>query len=142
MIGRAYLVNLGKVARVTARDLEHARIPPRTRRLLIRTRNSELWARGESAFREDFVALDPTAAEWVVRQHIRLVGVDYLSVAPWKEGRPTHEILLSAGVVIVEGLDLHLAGAGRYRLFCLPLKIVASDGAPARVVLERLGGNR
>ncbi len=142
MLGRAYVVNLSKVERVTALELGRARIPSRTRRLLIRTRNSDLWSQPGAAFREDFVGLDASAARWIVEHHIQLVGVDYLSVAPWKEGRPTHEILLRGGVTIVEGLDLQNVRAGRYRLFCLPLNIVASDGAPARVVLERLGGNR
>jgi len=142
MLGRAYVVNLAKVERVTAADLERARVPSRIRRLLIRTRNSEYWSQGEATFREDFVGLDASAAQWIVGHQMQLVGVDYLSVAPWKEGRPTHEILLRAGVTVVEGLNLQHVKAGRYRVFCLPLRILGSDGAPARVVLERLGGNR
>ncbi len=142
MLGRAYVVNLSKVDRVTALELGRARIPSRTRRLLVRTRNSEFWSQPSLTFHEDFVGLDASAARWVVEHHIQLLGVDYLSVAPWKEGRPTHEILLRGGVTIVEGLNLQNVRAGRYRLFCLPLDIVGSDGAPARVVLERLGGNR
>jgi len=142
MLGRAYLVNLTKVDRVTSTELARARVPSRTRRLLIRTRNSEYWSQPDAAFREDFVGLDASAASWIVAHHIQLVGVDYLSVAPWKEGRPTHEILLRAGVTVLEGLNLQHVKAGRYRLLCLPLNIAGSDGAPARVVLERLGGNR
>jgi len=142
MLGRAYVVNLTKVDRVTSVELERARVPSRTRRLLIRTRNSEYWSLPEAVFREDFVGLDASAASWIVAHHIQLVGVDYLSVAPWKEGRPTHEILLRAGVTVLEGLNLQHVKAGRYRLLCLPLNIAGSDGAPARVVLERLGGNR
>jgi len=45
-------------------------------------------------------------------------------------------------VTVVEGLNLLHVKAGRYRVLCLPLRILGSDGAPARVVLERLGGNR
>jgi arylformamidase len=142
MLGRAYVVNLTRVERVTSAELERARVPSRTRRLLIRTRNSEYWSQLDTVFHEDFVGLDASAASWIVAHHIQLVGVDYLSVAPWKEGRPTHEILLRAGVTVVEGLNLQHVKAGRYRLLCLPLNIAGSDGAPARVVLERLGGNR
>jgi arylformamidase len=61
--------------------------------------------------------------------------VDYLSVAPFHHSRPTHEILLSAGVVILEGLDLSGVTQGRYTLYCLPLKLAGSDGAPARAIL-------
>jgi arylformamidase len=43
--------------------------------------------------------------------------------------------LLENGVVIVEGLDLRQVKQGRYMLHCLPLKLVGSDGAPARAIL-------
>jgi arylformamidase len=125
------------VKRVTAPDLAAARIPLRTKRLLIKTSNSKFWARGETEFHTDYVGLGPDAAEWLVQRKIELVGVDYLSVAPWKESRPTHQILLSAGVVVVEGLDLSGVTPGSYELICLPLKLVGSDGAPARAVLMK-----
>jgi arylformamidase len=43
--------------------------------------------------------------------------------------------LLKAGVIIVEGLNLTNVLPGVYQLICLPLKLVGSDGAPARAVL-------
>ncbi|HEX8118881.1 MAG TPA: hypothetical protein VF521_16505 [Pyrinomonadaceae bacterium] len=72
---------------------------------------------------------------------VRLVGFDYLSVEKFgSETFGTHLALLSAGVVIVEGLDLRAVAAGLYDLSCLPLKIAAGsgDGAPARAVLRTL----
>ncbi len=39
---------------------------------------------------------------------------------------------------IVEGLNLSRVTPGAYELICLPLRIVASDGAPARAVLRPL----
>jgi arylformamidase len=63
------------------------------------------------------------------------VGIDYLSIAPYKQSRPTHEVLLNAGVVVLEGLDLSAVAGGEYTLACLPLKLEGSDGAPARVIL-------
>lgn len=135
LIGRAYVVNLPKVDVIDARCLQAADIPPRTRRVLFKTRNSALWARGESRFQEDFVAVDASGAEWLVRKGVQLVGVDYLSVAPFKKSKEVHEILLKAGIVIVEGLDLSKVSQGRYTVYCLPMKLVGSDGAPARVVL-------
>jgi arylformamidase len=63
------------------------------------------------------------------------VGIDYLSIAPFHNGGPTHRILLQAGVVIVEGLNLWSIPSGRYTLYCLPLNLKGSDGAPARVIL-------
>jgi len=135
LLGRAYVVDLRKANVLDAATLESARIPPRTRRLLFKTRNSELWTSGESNFKRDFVAVDASGAEWLVKKGVKLVGVDYLSVAPFNDGVATHRILLEAGVVVVEGLNLARVAKGRYTLYCLPVKLMGSDGAPARAVL-------
>ena len=135
MVGRAYVLHLPDVDLITAAVLSQAEIPPRTRRLLFKTRNSEYWARGENKFQTNFVALSADAAELLVDRNVKLVGVDYLSVAPYKNSRATHQILLKAGVVVVEGLDLSRVSQGRYTLHCLPLKLAGSDGAPARAML-------
>jgi arylformamidase len=66
---------------------------------------------------------------------VQLVGVDYLSVEHFGGDGSVHRVLLGAGVVVVEGLDLRAVPPGDYELYCLPLKLVGSDGAPARVVL-------
>lgn len=135
LIGRAYVLYLPGVKQITAAVVEAADIPPRTRRLLFKTRNSEYWAKGVKEFQTDFVGLTEDAAQLLVDRNVRLVGVDYLSVAPYKKSRPTHRLLLEAGVVVVEGLDLSQVSQGRYTLTCLPLKLGGSDGAPARVIL-------
>jgi arylformamidase len=36
---------------------------------------------------------------------------------------------------VLEGLDLTAVEPGSDELYCLPLKLVGSDGAPARAVL-------
>jgi arylformamidase len=133
--GRAYVVDLPEAEVLDAETLEAAGIPPRTRRVLFKTRNSEYWARGETKFQTDFVAVDKSGAEWLVQKGVQLVGIDYLSIAPYGESRPTHRVLLAAGVVVVEGLDLSQVSRGRYTLHCLPLKLMGSDGAPARAIL-------
>lgn len=135
LTGRAYVLYLPSVDEITASLLEKAEIPPRTRRILFKTRNSEYWNNPGGSFRTDFVALSADGADFLVKRGVRLVGVDYLSVAPYKNSRPTHEILLKAGVVIVEGLDLSKVSPGRYTFYCLPLKLKGSDGAPARAIL-------
>lgn len=136
LIGRAYVIHLDdSVDKVLPKHLEAAEIPPRTRRVLIRTRNSKQWAKEYRAFDEKFVGVDVAAAEYLVKRGVKLVGVDYLSVAPFNEPTPTHVTLLKAGVVIVEGLNLSQVAQGRYNFYCLPLKLDKSDGAPARAVL-------
>jgi len=137
LIGRAYVVHLDdSVDRILPEHLEAAGIPPRTQRVLIRTRNSKHWAKADyKPFDEDYVGVDVSAAQYLVKRGVKLVGVDYLSVAPFPEPQPTHVALLKAGVVIVEGLNLSQIAQGRYNFWCLPLKLDKSDGAPARAVL-------
>jgi arylformamidase len=105
-------------------------------RLLLKTRNSTLWARDD--FSPDFASLTPEAAAWAVAHGVRLVGIDYLSIERFKSpGAPTHHTLLAAAVVVIEGLNLADVAPGAYELICLPLRIPGADGAPARVVLRR-----
>jgi arylformamidase len=107
---------------------------PATERLLLRTRNEEL--RERDAFSSDFVGVAEDAARELVAMGVRLLGIDYLSIAPFGDPAPTHRALLEAGVVVVESLDLRAAPPGRYDLICLPLRIEGGDGAPARVLLR------
>jgi len=120
---------------VTADTLEKAKVPEGTLRLLIKTRNSQLWVAENNTFCKDFVGVSEDGAEWIVRRGIRLVGIDYLSVAPFQESTATHETLLKDGIIILEGVNLSAVSPGRYQLYCLPLKLVGSDGAPARAIL-------
>src|SRR4029453_7401438 len=76
--------------------------------------------------------LDPSAVE-PGGGGVRLVGRGRLSVGD--EG--AHLTLLGAGLVVVEGLDLSAVEPGPYELYCLPLKLVGSDGAPTRAILIR-----
>lgn len=123
------------ITSITADVLEAVQLPEGVTRVLFRTRNSAIWAKGVTEFQTNFVAVPIDGAEWLVRRGIKLVGVDYLSVSPYKNSRPTHETLLKAGVVIIEGLDLSKVEQGFYDLYCLPLKVGGADGAPARTIL-------
>jgi len=70
-----------------------------------------------------------------VDQGVQLVGIDYLSIAPFNDPAPTHKILLSNNVVIIESLDLRSVEPGLYTLICLPLKLMGREAAPARAIL-------
>ena len=69
----------------------------------------------------------------LVERGVRLVGIDYLTIGD----EEAHRVLLGAGVVAVEGLDLRGVEPGEYRLVCAPLKLEGAEGAPARVLLLR-----
>jgi arylformamidase len=135
LVGPALVVHVPEADALSAGVLVELSIPPGTERVLFRTRNSDQWARGGDKFLEDFVGITEDGARWLVEQAIQLVGVDGLSVGPFHDPVPTHLVLLRAGVVVVEGLNLGAVAPGVYPLVCLPLKIVGADGAPARVIL-------
>ncbi len=119
---------------ITAAALEAA-LPAGATRVLFKTRNARWWVQRDPAFHPDYTALTADGAEYLVAHGVRLVGNDYLSIAPYDDPGPTHRVLLNAGVVIIETLDLSAVPAGRYQLYCLPLKLVGSEGAPARTIL-------
>jgi arylformamidase len=126
--GEALLLDIPDVDTVRASDLGAARLP---RRVLLKTRNSLLPV--DTSFRADYVALDAEAAQRIVDDGVRLVGVDYLSVAPFRQnGQETHHRLLTHDVLIVEGLCLGGLQAGIYQFTVLPLALVGADGAPCR----------
>ena len=138
LIGEAFVAYLPEVDIIAAETLARLTLPNGTTRLLLHTRNSELWERGVTEFRKNFVALTSDAAQWLVDHGIRLIGVDYLSVHRYGDGPLIHQILLGAGIIIVEGLNLTGVAPGKYELICLPLRLDGVDGAPARAVLRKL----
>jgi len=144
LVGPALVVEALEADTLSADLLAKLPIPPGTERVLFHTRNSDLWGRGEvdvaqlhirREFARDFVAISEDGARWLVARGVRLVGVDYLSVGPFGQTRPTHQALLSAGIICLEGLNLSGIIPGLYHLVCLPLKIAGIEGAPARAIL-------
>jgi arylformamidase len=132
LIGPAWVVHLPGPGPLAAADLAAAGIPAGVARLLLRTRNSD----SRSEFAPDIVALAPDASDWLLARGVRLMGIDAPSFEPCESpGEPVHRALLSAGVVILEGLALAGIVPGAYQLVCLPLRLAGGDGAPARAIL-------
>jgi len=102
---------------------------------LLKTRNSDLWAR--EGFQVGYIHLGPDAARAVVAAGVTTLGIDYLSVDPL-DCRDAHNILLGAGVVIVEGLDLSAVSPGEYLFVGLPPRLEGVEGSPVRALLMRL----
>jgi len=104
-------------------------------RILFKTRNS--LHTPTDLFDPNFVYIDCQAAAYLAERAIQAVGIDYLGIERNQKGHDTHIVLLSAGVVIIEGLRLGHVTPGDYFLFCLPLALVGTDGAPARAILVK-----
>jgi arylformamidase len=134
LVGAADVLQLDVDRDITAADLKVARLAPDARRLLLRTPNGRYWE--ENEFHTDFIGLTVDAAAWVADRPFLLVGIDYLSIERFQsQDYAVHRLLLAAGIVIVEGLDLRGVAPGRYQMACAPLKVVGAEGAPARVFL-------
>jgi arylformamidase len=135
LCGRARVIELTTRKGVTAEDLAKSDLSEDVR-VLIKTHNSRLW--GSPDFQKDFIGITESGAKYLVEHGIKVVGVDYLSVEPYKTpGAPAHHVLLGGGTIVIEGLNLRDVETGIYEMLCLPLPVVGSDGAPARVVLRR-----
>ena len=89
----------------------------------------------------DNPALTVEAAQWLVDQDLKLLGVDFATPdlalpkrAPdfdW----PVHKILLSNGVLIAENLaDFGALSGQRVEIICGALNIDGADGSPARIL--------
>jgi arylformamidase len=105
-------------------------------RLLLKTANSALHGRPD--FVVDYVALTLEAARYLVTlDALRLIGVDYYSVAPYGElySVPVHTTLLGRPIIVLEGLNLNGVAPGDYELISLPLRIEGAEGSPVRAVL-------
>ncbi len=135
-IGPARVIALPPNSQVIGRDELTGKGIQRGDRILLKTRNSaQRW--GHLDFQPNYVALNASAAEFLVDVGVVLIGADYLSVGVFEgDGPQTHRSLLRAGIWILEGLDLSRTPEGNYDLVCLPLRIEGCDGSPARAVLR------
>jgi len=107
------------------------------RKILFKTKNSSFWHTHPSDFHEDYVGIDRSGAAYLSHFDLDLIGLDYLSVASFQETTVPHQILLEKEIILLEGIDLSKVPEGVYTLYCLPLSIQGSEGAPARAILVK-----
>ena len=117
LIGAAQVIHLPDDRMSIDKEFVESHVESGTTRVLFKTRNSSFWNDQSLGFRQDFTYLELAAAEFLVAQGVKLVGIDYLSIEQFgQKDHPTHLALLAKGVVIVEGLNLSAVPAGRYEL--------------------------
>lgn len=138
LVGPARVLDLTAVEEEITPDDLHAAGYAGQERVLLKTRNSAGAVR-ELVKRASWVGLGAAAAQLLADSGTRLVGVDYLSVeTPAGEGSgewPVHKILCTAGLLLLEVVDLDGVEPGDFLLACLPLRLEGGEAAPARVVL-------
>jgi kynurenine formamidase len=87
--------------------------------------------------------LSVDAARWLVEKGIKLLAIDVATpdmpeaLRPPGFDWPVHRHLLGSGVLVAEHLNrLDQVAGRRFNAYALPIPIVGSDGAPARIVAD------
>ncbi|CAN1192456.1 Cyclase-like protein 2 [Linum perenne] len=135
--GPTLLVDVPRNSNITAEVMKALVIPKGTKRVLFRTLNTDRHLMYNKAFDSSFAGFTNDGAKWLVdNTDIKLVGLDYLSVATFDDAEPTHlTFLKNRDIILVEGLKLEIVEAGMYDLHCLPMRLLGADGSPARCIL-------
>lgn len=132
-IGQCVVLDLMHIQdHITAQDLQSYTIPEKSI-VLLKTSNSFLSA--TAPFNDLFVYLDASGADYLIKKHIKSVGIDYLGIERNQPNHETHITLMQHGIGIIEGLRLQHVTAGAYMLYCLPLAMVGTEASPARAIL-------
>ncbi|WOL19093.1 hypothetical protein Cni_G27890 [Canna indica] len=135
--GPTLLVDIPRDKNITAEVMESLHIPRGVSRVLFRTLNTDRKLMWKKEFDFSFVGFMEDGAQWLVdNTDIKLVGIDYLSVAAFDDLIPSHLVFLERrDIIIVESLKLDNIMAGLYSLHCLPLRLRGAEGSPVRCIL-------
>ncbi|XP_058769489.1 cyclase-like protein 2 [Vicia villosa] len=137
--GLVLLVDVPRDSNITAEVMKSLYIPKGVKRVLFRTLNTDRKLMFKKEFDTSYVGFMEDGAKWLAENtDIKLVGVDYLSVAAYVHSVQSHLVFLeSREIILVEGLKLDGVPAGIYSLNCLPLRLVGSEASPIRCILIR-----
>ncbi len=132
LIGEVLVVEVNS-NKITTKEIKNIDFN-KYKRIIFKTKNSKLIKCRK--FNPEYVYLDYSAAKLLIKNKIRVVGIDYLSIEKFdSKEHKIHKLLTENNVIIIETLDLNKVIAGEYFLVALPIKIRNCDAAPARVVL-------
>jgi arylformamidase len=128
----AQVADVRGLAKITREEL-----PPLEEGVTTLLLKTDTW-KNRSQFPESWPLFDPSIAEWMAENGVRLLGVDVPSVdAETSKELPMHTAMNRNGRYILEGIVLDGVEAGVYELIALPLKIKGAEGSPVRAVLCR-----
>ncbi|XP_058769488.1 cyclase-like protein 2 [Vicia villosa] len=135
--GPALLVDVPRHSNITAEVMKSLKIPRGVKRVLFRTLNTDRQLMFQKEFDSNYVGFTVDGAKWLVENtDIKLVGIDYLSVASYDYLIPSHLVFLKdREIILVESLKLDDVPAGLYSVHCLPLRLAGAEGSPIRCIL-------
>ena len=132
-IGPCQVIDVSSVASpsglIVSQDLN--RIEIETTRILFKTMSFN-----HNSWNNDFCALSEGLIKELVKQGVKLVGIDTPSIDLIdSKDLKAHNVVAKNNMGILEGIDLTYADEGRYQLVALPLKIKDADASPVRAIL-------
>ncbi|PRQ22927.1 putative arylformamidase [Rosa chinensis] len=135
--GPALLVDVPRDKNITAEVMKSLNIPKGVGRVLFRTLNTDRRLMFKNQFDTSYVGFMKDGAKWLVENtDIKLVGIDYLSVAAFDDLITSHLVFLaSREIILVEALKLDDIQPGIYSVHCLPLRLQGAEGSPIRCIL-------
>ncbi|KAJ9159499.1 hypothetical protein P3X46_025005 [Hevea brasiliensis] len=135
--GPGLLVDVPRNSNITAEVMKSLNIPKGVRRALFRTLNTDRKLMFKNQFDTSYVGFTKDGAQWLVENtDIKMVGIDYLSVAAWTDLIPSHLVFLKGReIILVEALKLDNVQPGIYSVHCLPLRLLGAEGSPIRCIL-------
>lgn len=137
-IGKCRVVAIDTEDQIMPEHLEPLNLQ-KGERIIFKTKSTtRSWDMGPK-FDENFISISEAAGQVLADAGVMTVGVDYLSIGGYeKDGVEVHQVMLGAGIWVIEGLYLAEIEPGDYEMICLPLKIKGADGAPSRALLRPL----
>jgi len=132
-MGPCQVIDVSSVASpsglIVSQDLN--RIEIETTRILFKTMSFN-----HNSWNNDFCALSEGLIKELVKQGVKLVGIDTPSIdLVDSKDLKAHSVVAENNMGILEGIDLTFADEGRYQLVSLPLKIKDADASPVRAIL-------
>ena len=122
-IGRVYVTEHSGI--VTAEDAVE----------ILRKAELACGAKGERILLKGNAVVSLEAAKVFAEAGILLFGNESQTVGPPSGPAAVHQVLLGAGVVLLEGVRLAAVPEGVYFLSAAPINLGGADGAPCRAVL-------
>ncbi|XP_022869355.1 uncharacterized protein LOC111388782 [Olea europaea var. sylvestris] len=133
--GPVLVVEVPKDKNITAEVMQSLNISKGVKRVLFRTLNTERYLMYQEEFDSSYTGFQKDGAEWLVKNtDIKLIGLDYLSIAVKPDKADVYQVL-GKDVIPVEGLKLDNVKSGEYFLHCLPLRMSEANAAPTRCTL-------
>lgn len=134
LMGMCYICNIDTEKYIEKKHLLNIDFN-KYKKILFKTKNSSFYK--DKEFNKNFISLSMEGANYLLENGVELIGIDYLSIEGFFSDGSIHKEILKKKVVILEGIDLSLVQENEYELICLPLKMIGTDGAPARAILRK-----